>query len=223
MDGDDTLWRCQDGFDHAESEFRALLSPYADAETADRALNATVRRNLDMYGYGVKSFALSAIETASELVGPALTTQMVGRVLELGRELLTAPVELLPGASAAVGALRAAGHRLVLITKGDLVDQQRKLRESGLGDHFDHVEVVSDKVADTYRDLLAVLECPPERFLMVGNSPLSDVLPVVEIGSRAVYVPYHTTWRHEEAADVGWHRHPAIRTLDNLVELTHSL
>lgn len=137
-----------------------------------------------MYGYGVKGFTLCAIETVAHLAGSGLTAEVVRKVLCLGRGMLTAPVELLPGAAAAVTALRAAGHRLVLVTKGDLIDQERKLAASGLADNFDHVAVLSDTTSPKYTELLRLLDCPPAVFLMVGNSLRSDVGPVRAIDGR---------------------------------------
>lgn len=170
-----------------------------------------------MYGYGVKGFTLCAVEAAAQLAGSGLTAEVVHPVLGLGRGMLTAPVELLPGAAEAVTALRAAGHRLVLITKGDLIDQERKLAASGLAHGFDHVEILSDKTPQKYTELLRLLECPPAAFLMVGNSLRSDVGPVLAIGARAVHVPYHTTWHHEN--DDAWRGHPALRVITSLQEL----
>ncbi|MGH3629475.1 MAG: HAD family hydrolase [Sciscionella sp.] len=170
-----------------------------------------------MYGYGVKLFTLCAIQTAADLAGSGLTAELINQVLALGRDMLTAPVELLAGAADAVAALSKAGHRLVLVTKGDLIDQERKLSVSGLAHYFDHVEILSDKTPQKYLELLRLLDCPPARFLMVGNSPRSDISPVLAIGGRAVHVPYHTTWHHENAA--AWSEHAAVRVITSLEEL----
>lgn len=196
VDGDDTLWRCQDAFDAAEVEVARLLAPYADADQVAAGLARTERANLATYGFGVKAWTLNALQTAHELAGDAVP---VAALVELGRSLLTGPVEVLPGAEEAVVALGRT-HRLVLVTKGDLVDQRRKLAASGLGGCFSHVEIVPDKSAQTYAELLRFLEVPPERFLMVGNSEVSDVHPVLEVGGWAVHVPYRTTWVLERAA-----------------------
>jgi putative hydrolase of the HAD superfamily len=197
VDGDDTLWRCQDAFDEAEVEVARLLSPYADAEQVAAALARTERANLATYGFGVKAWTLNVLQASSELAGDAVP---VPAVLELGRSLLTGPVEVLPGAEEAVLALGRT-HRLVLVTKGDLVDQRRKLAASGLAGCFTHVEIVPDKSTETYDELLRFLEVPPDRFLMVGNSEVSDVRPVLELGGWAVHVPYRTTWVLERAAE----------------------
>ena len=196
VDGDDTLWRCQDAFDEAEVEVARLLADHADAEHVAAVLARTERANLATYGFGVKSWTLNVLQSAQEIAGPAAP---VVPFLELGRRLLTGPVEVLPGAEEAVLALGRT-HRVVLVTKGDLVDQRRKLAASGLAGCFSHVEIVPDKSAATYGELLRFLDVPAERFLMVGNSEVSDVHPVLEIGGWAVHVPYRTTWVLERAA-----------------------
>jgi putative hydrolase of the HAD superfamily len=196
VDGDDTLWRCQDAFDEAELEVARLLAGHAEPDTVAAALARTERANLATYGFGVKAWTLNVLQTAHKLAGAAAP---VAALLELGRALLTGPVEVLPGAEEAVRALGRT-HRVVLVTKGDLVDQRRKLRASGLADCFSHVEIVPDKSAATYDELLRFLEVPAEHFLMVGNSEVSDVHPVLELGGWAVHVPYRTTWVLERAA-----------------------
>ncbi len=197
VDGDDTLWRCQDAFDEAEVEVARLLAPWAGAEQVAAALALTERTNLSTYGFGVKSWTLNVLQTAHELTRGAAP---VAPFLALGRALLTGPVELLEGAQEAVVALGRT-HRVVLVTKGDLVDQRRKLAASGLAGCFSHVEIVPDKTPGAYDELLRFLDVPPERFLMVGNSEVSDVRPVLELGGWAVHVPYHTTWVLERAAE----------------------
>jgi putative hydrolase of the HAD superfamily len=217
LDGDDTLWRCEDLFHEAQRHFRAMLADFADDETVDATLSRVERGNLALFGYGIKGFALSAVETAAQLAGPHLSAALVEQILDLARGMLSAPVELLPGAAEAVAALRDAGHRVVLVTKGDLLDQERKLEQSGLADAFDHVEIISEKNTVKYAELLRVLGCPPERFLMVGNSVRSDIVPVVELGARAVHVPYHLVWDHEHVGS--WAGHPNVIEIANLSEL----
>ena len=196
VDGDDTLWRCQDAFDEAEVELARLLADSAPPDEVAAALARAERANLPTYGFGVKAWTLNVLQVASELAGAAAP---VPALLGLGRALLTGPVEVLPGAEEAVLALGRT-HRVVLVTKGDLVDQRRKLAASGLAGCFSHVEIVPDKSPETYAELLRFLEVPPEGFLMVGNSEVSDVHPVLEIGGWAVHVPYRTTWVLERAA-----------------------
>ena len=195
VDGDDTLWRCQDAFDEAEAVVADLLQAYASVEEVQAALARTERANLPTYGFGVKAWTLNVLETAQ-----AMGADVVPEVLRLGKDLLTGAVELLPGAQEAVAALRST-HRVVLVTKGDLVDQQRKLAASGLAELFSHVEIVSDKTPEQYAELLRFLEVPAERFLMVGNSEVSDISPVLALGGWAVHVPYRTTWVLERAAE----------------------
>lgn len=218
VDGDDTLWRCQDAFDDAETDLVALLAPWACAADVAAALERAVRSNLPLYGYGVKAWALNAVQTAVTVSEGRVGARVVQAVVELGRALLAGPVELLPGAEAAVDAL-AATHRLVLVTKGDLVDQRRKLRLSGLAHRFDHVEVVPDKTQEAYVELLRFLEVPPERFLMVGNSEVSDIAPVLAIGGWAVHVPYRTTWVLERAEPVVHARRGEVTSLGEVPTL----
>ena len=200
VDGDDTLWRCQDAFDEAEQRLATLLAPWAPADVVEQTLNGLVRANLRLYGFGVKSWTLNVVETALTVSGGRVGPHVLEQALALGRALLDGPVEVLPGAAAAVDAL-AETHRLVLVTKGDLVDQRRKLALSGLADRFVHVEIVPAKDEAAYAELLRVLECPPDRFLMVGNSEVSDVVPVLALGGWTVHVPYRTTWVHERLAE----------------------
>ena len=219
LDGDDTLWLCQDGFDEAEVELGRLLADWADGDEVVRTLNAVARDNLPLYGYGVKAWSLNAVQTAVSLSGGTVPADVLQAVVDLGRGLLAAPVELLPGAQAAVDAL-AGTHRVVLVTKGDLVDQRRKLRLSGLADRFDHVEIVPDKHEGAYEELLRFLEVPADRFLMVGNSEVSDVAPVLAIGSWAVHVPHTTTWELERsAAPLDHPRRATVRSLGEVPSL----
>ena len=213
VDGDDTLWRCQDGFDAAEVEFAELLAAYAPADVVAAAVAATQRANLPLYGFGVKAWTLDLIEVALALSGGRVTAAELERALQLGRDLLSGPVEVLPGARDAVTALSRT-HRVVLVTKGDLVDQQRKLALSGLADCFSHVEIVADKHTGAYAELLRFLEVRPEQFLMVGNSEVSDIHPVLELGGWAVHVPYRTTWVLERAHTPVLHdRRATVETL----------
>jgi putative hydrolase of the HAD superfamily len=165
-------------------------------------------RNLAAYGYGLKSFGLSMIETAIRITEGRVRGDEIGQIVDLVRDMVRTPVQLLERAAEVVAAL-AASYPLMLITKGDLLDQERKLDQSGLGDYFDYVEIVSDKNVEVYRALLARHGIEPGRFLMVGNSLRSDVLPVVELGGRAVHIPHHITWAHEavelpEASPAGY-------------------
>ncbi len=193
LDADDTLWHNEVIFERVHERYRALLSRYHDAATVDRTLLATESRNLELYGYGVKGFTLSAIETAIELTAGKISADEIRTLLALGRDMLDHPVELLADVAETVETL-ARSHRLLLITKGDLRDQERKLRKSGLAPHFFQIEIVSEKDPATYAAVLRRHHVSPAEFLMVGNSLKSDILPVLELGASAAHIPYHLQW-----------------------------
>jgi putative hydrolase of the HAD superfamily len=215
FDADDTLWRSEDAFHAAEVRFCELLGPHtADGIDIMAALSATERANLSITGYGVKAFTLSMIETAVTVSEGRVPAAVIGELIEISHDMLTEPVQLLahvPEVLASVG----PHHRLVLITKGDLVHQTRKITTSGLEHHFEHVEVVLEKDPDTYQRIIDDLRIRPEQFCMVGNSVRSDVLPVLELGGQAVHVPYHLTWEHERVDD----HHMAVVELASLADL----
>ena len=196
FDADDTLWHNEIHFRSTEAAFRELLRPYHDEAWIDARLFETEMRNLRRYGYGIKAFMLSMIETALELTEGRITGPEIQRILEQGQDMLARPVELLPHPSDCLRAL-SGRCRLWLLTKGDLLDQESKLARSGLGDHFEEVVVVSEKDETTYRDVLDRRGVPPAEFLMVGNSVKSDILPVLALGGHALQVPYPETWIHE--------------------------
>ena len=203
FDADDTLWHNENIFAHVHTRYTALLARYHDAATVERTLFATEMRNLDLYGYGVKSFTLSAIETAIELSGGQIGAAEIQHLIGLGREMLAHPVELLDGAADVLADLAAAGtHRLLLMTQGDLRDQQAKLARSGLASHFKAVEVVAEKDEAAYAAILRRHGIAPERFLMVGNSLKSDILPVLALGGSGVHIPYRLLWAHERVAEI---------------------
>lgn len=193
FDADDTLWQNEQFFRMTEERFRALLAGHMDADQLGARLLEAEKRNLGRYGFGIKGFMLSMIETAIEVSGGDVPASTIGDILGLGREMLAHPVETLPGVRETLEEL-ADSHRLVLITKGDLFDQERKLAASGLGELFDAVEIVSDKQADTYRRIFARHGDGPERAMMIGNSLKSDVVPAIEAGGWGVYVPHELTW-----------------------------
>ena len=199
FDADDTLWHSEDGFHAAENTFCELLSPFvADGVDLHSVLVATERANLSTYGYGVKAFGLSMMEAALSVSQGRVTTDVMERLLAVVRELLLAPVRLMPGVAEVVVDL-ARDHRVAIITKGDLVHQTRKVSTSGIDHLFDHVEIVLEKDPDTYVRVLREFDVEPHRFCMVGNSVKSDILPVLEIGGHAVHVPYHVLWELEKA------------------------
>ncbi|TDT37197.1 putative hydrolase of the HAD superfamily [Maribacter spongiicola] len=197
FDADDTLWVNETYFRDTEDKFANLLEKYETKNKIDQELFRTEIKNLDLYGYGIKGFMLSMIECALELSNNEVSTKTLGALLDLGKEMITQPVELLGGVEDVLKSLKDK-YRLIVLTKGDLLDQERKLERSGLSEYFHHVEVLSDKKEKNYSDLLDHLQIKPSEFLMIGNSLKSDVLPLVEIGARAIHVPFHTTWEHEE-------------------------
>ena len=193
FDADDTLWQNEQYYKLTEGHFRSLLADYAEGDhVSDRLLEAE-KRNLAHYGFGIKGFTLSMIETALEITEGRAPSSVISEILAIGRDLLSHPVECLPHARDALDAL-AGRYFLVLITKGDLFDQERKLAQSGLGDYFDAVEIVSDKTATTYRRIFGKHGEGPERSMMIGNSLKSDVVPAIAAGAWGVFVPHELTW-----------------------------
>ena len=198
IDADDTLWHNETVFRLTQARFADLLKPWADQDHLLERLAAMERKNLQFYGYGIKGFTLSMLETALELTGGDIPAAVTREVLAAGREMLSHPVEPLPGVEAALTAL-AARWRLVLITKGDLFDQENKLARSGLGDLFHAVEVVSEKTPACYSTIFTRHGTGAEQAVMIGNSVKSDILPPIEAGAWAAYIPYVMTWAHEVA------------------------
>lgn len=213
LDADDTLWHNERFFRLTQDRFTRLLGDHAEAEHLHEALLAAERRNLGRYGFGVKGFTLSMIETAIEVTEARVPARVIGEILAAGQEMLDHPIELLPQAREAIEAL-AGDHAILLITKGDLLDQERKLAQSGLGDLFDGVEIVSDKTPAVYAEIFARHGHAAEAALMVGNSLRSDVVPVLAIGGWGVHVPHELTWAVEEA-DLP-DRHSRFRAIDDL-------
>jgi putative hydrolase of the HAD superfamily len=198
FDGDDTLWHNEGLFSMTQERFRALLVGTMSADEIDARLLATERENVAVYGYGVKGFTLSMIETAIEVTNGKVDADTIYRILSFAKDQLSHPVELLPGVDAVIDEL-AGRYRLLLITKGDLFDQESKIARSGLAERFDAIEVVAEKEPDVYRRVLRRNGIDAGQFLMIGNSMRSDVLPVLEVGGQAALVPYHLTWELERA------------------------
>jgi putative hydrolase of the HAD superfamily len=222
FDADDTLWHNEPLYADAENKLANLLSTYADSDTISKRLFETEIGNLEHYGYGIKSFTLSMIETAIKLSGGKIQGAEIEKIIELARNMLTNQTQLLAHVEKTVSAL-SKSYPLMIITKGDLLDQEVKLARASIGDYFQHVEIVSHKNQDTYADLLTRHKIEPHRFLMVGNSLKSDVLPVVELGGHGVYIPYHVTWAHEVVEHHpedhnGYHELEHIGQLPNLIE-----
>jgi len=197
FDADDTLWVNEPYFRETEDKFYHLVADYIPQPEAEKLLFEVEIKNINLYGYGIKGFTLSLIETLGIITDGKAGFDLVNKTIGLGQSLLHKPVELLAGVKETLVAFNGS-HRLVMASKGDLLDQERKLKRSGLEEHFHHIEIMSDKQVDDYQKLLKRLDCPPGNFMMVGNSLKSDVLPVLELGARAVHVPFHTTWIHEE-------------------------
>lgn len=202
FDADDTLWDSESHFNDTETRFVELLTPYADPDEIRAELLAYEQRRIAIYGFGVKSFTLSMIEVAVDLSDEQISAADIRDIVRWGQSMLEHPVELVDGAESTIAAL-AADHRLLLITKGDLRHQRRKVFESGLAGHFEGIEVVAEKDPATYREVLERHGVQPAGFMMVGNSLRSDIAPVIAIGGRAVHIPYHLTWGHEQYGDEG--------------------
>ncbi|WP_104735899.1 HAD family hydrolase [Hanstruepera ponticola] len=197
FDADDTLWVNETYFRDAEEAFGKLLSKYETLNKIDQELFKMEMKNLPLYGYGVKGFVLSMVEMALELSNGKVSNHVIKEILDIGKDMINKPVELLEGVEQVLKNL-SQKYRLILATKGDLLDQERKLEKSGLLDYFHHIEVLSDKKEVNYSKLLNHLDIKPSEFLMIGNSLKSDVLPLINIKAHAIHVPFHTTWLHEE-------------------------
>lgn len=197
FDADDTLWVNETYFRDAELAFAKLLAQYETANKIDQELFKMEMKNLPVYGYGVKGFVLSMVEMALEISNYQVSNKTIEEILKIGKEMINKPVELLDGVEEVLKKL-SKKYRLILATKGDLLDQERKLEKSGLLDYFHHIEVLSDKQEANYSKLLNHLDIKPSEFLMVGNSLKSDILPLVNLKAHAIHVPFHTTWLHEQ-------------------------
>lgn len=223
LDADDTLWHSENRFHEAHQRYHELLSAHVDIgfDALEARMLETEQRNLQLFGYGAKGFALSLIETAIEITDGAIPATDIRAILDFGKEMLDHPVDLLDGVADTIDRLRDHGHRLLLITKGDLWHQESKVAASGIADRFDGVEIVSEKDPATYRRILDRHDVDPSRFCMVGNSVRSDVLPLLDIGARALHVPYEFLWAHEAVdgaeADVRFQTLGSIREVPDVV------
>jgi len=196
FDADDTLWDNQVFYDKVESEFCHLLAGYGTAEEISSRLFAIEMENMDIYKYGAKPFTLSMVEAAVKISRNRVPAEVIGRIVEMGKELLEMPIRLLGGVTEALETLKD-DYKLVVATKGDLLDQERKLQRSGISHYFDHTEIMTDKAPQDYQRLISSLDVAPQSFLMVGNSLKSDVLPVLSLGGHAIHVPAEAMWKHE--------------------------
>lgn len=205
FDADDTLWVNEPYFQETENKFCALLEDYMPHHNVAKELFKTEIDNLSLYGYGVKGFMLSMVETALRVSNNTVSTDTIEKAIQYGKELLAKPIELLNGVEEILSALKN-NFRLVVATKGDLLDQERKLKKSGLEHYFHHIEIMSDKQEADYLKLIKHLDIKPEEFLMIGNSLKSDVIPVLAVGGHAIHIPYHTTWAHEKTEQTIEHK-----------------
>ncbi len=217
FDADDTLWVNETYFRDAEREFAKLLQQYETTNRIEQELYKMEIKNLPTYGYGVKGFMLSMVEMALELSNNTVPNKTINKVLEIGKEMLNKPVDLLEGVEEVLQTL-SKKYKLIVATKGDLLDQERKLEKSGLLDYFHHIEVLSDKKEANYSKLLNHLDIKPSEFLMIGNSLKSDILPLINIKANAIHIPFHTTWVHEEIEEID-KVDKNYKTIGNLLEL----
>ncbi len=216
FDADDTLWVNEPYFQDVEKKFCDLLEDYLSHHHVSQELFKTEMKNLAQYGFGVKSFILSMIETAIQVSDRTIGIEAIEKIIGFGKELLEQPIELLDGVKEVLSTL-SGKYKLVVATKGDLLDQERKLERSKLGGFFHHIEVMSDKKESDYQKLIKHLDITPDNFLMIGNSIKSDILPVLNIGGYGVHVPYHTTWAHEHVAHEIEHKH--FKKIDSIAEI----
>lgn len=220
FDADDTLFVNETYFLETEEKFCALMSDYLSHQGLSQELFRIEIKNLSIYGYGIKAYILSMIEAAMTISNNTIPVEVVGKIIEYGKELLEKPIVLLDGVEETLAALYGK-YKLVVATKGDLLDQRRKLHNSGLGKYFHHIEVMSDKQEQDYLDLIKRLEIQPTEFYMIGNSLKSDVLPVLSIGGYAAHIPFHTTWAHEKIDHEV--RHENFRSFEKITEILELL
>lgn len=204
FDADDTLWVNEPYFQATEERFCSLLENFSPQHTISKELFKVEVDNLPLYGYGIKGYILSMIEAALNISEKSISVDVVEIILQYGKDMLNQPIEILNDVEHVLSSLKDH-YRLVVATKGDLLDQERKLKKSGLAHYFHHIEIMSDKKEDDYIKLIKHLDINPEEFMMIGNSLKSDVMPVINIGGHAVHVPFHTTWAHEHVETVLTH------------------
>ncbi len=220
FDADDTLWVNEPYFREAEEKFCDLLEGYLPRHTINRELFAIEIANLPIYGYGIKAFMLSMVEAALKITGNTMPVEVISKILEIGKVQLDQPVDVLEGVEDVLISLTNR-YRLVVVTKGDLLDQEKKLTKSGLTKYFHHIEILSEKRPEDYRKIISHLDVKAEEFLMIGNSLKSDVLPVLEIGGYGIHIPFHTTWEHEKVDVII--DDPKFRQADHVSEILQYL
>lgn len=217
FDADDTLWHNEPYFEEAQEKFSELFQNYASKQELAQQVYLHQVKNLPMYGFGIKAFILSMIETAITITNHQLPEKVLEQILKIGKDLLEKPVELLPEVEKVLKELNG-DYKLIVATKGDLKDQHRKLHDSGIGHYFHHIEVMIDKMEIDYQKMLQRLEIDPEYFIMIGNSLKSDVLPVLEIGGTGIHIPYHTTWAYERIDfEIQHSKFWSLQSIDELI------
>ena len=218
FDADDTLWANEPYYRETEDSFYDLLSDFESHEKVSRELFRTEMQNLELYGFGTKAFMLSLIETALKVSDHKISPAIIQEIIQLGKAQLNKPIQMLEGVRNVLEELSHLKYTLIVATKGDLLDQERKLRKSNLEAYFHHIEIMSDKKESDYLKLLKHLEIRPEDFLMIGNSMKSDIYPVLNIGGYAIHIPFHITWQHEEVADIEMD-HEHFQTVENISQV----
>lgn len=216
LDADDTLWHSERFYAETQKKLVQMLSNYHNAEWINDRLNQTEIRNIQHFGFGVKAFSLSLIETAIEVTEGRISGKEIQEIIDWARDMVNSEVELLPYVGQIIPQL-SSQYPIMIITKGDLLDQETKIKKSGLGNYFQHIEVVSQKTFESYEKILKKYSVEPSRFMMIGNSLPSDILPVLKLGGRAVYIPYEITWQHETS--IPPREHPGFYQLDHLKQL----
>ena len=213
FDADDTLWSNEPFFQEVEKQYTNLLKPYGTPKEISAALFQTEMNNLQILGYGAKAFTISMVETALQISNGEIATDIIRQIVDLGKSLLKMPIELLPGVK------ETGKYKLVVATKGDLLDQENKLERSGLSPYFDHIEVMSDKTEKEYLRLLSILQIAPSELLMVGNSFKSDIQPVLSLGGYGVHIPFEVMWKHEVTETFTHERLKQVKRLNDLLSL----
>jgi putative hydrolase of the HAD superfamily len=221
FDADDTLWINEPYFKELEAEFCVLLNNYLPHKEISKTLFQTEVKNIELYGYGVKAFMLSLIESAIKISEKKVPIQVIEKIIQLGKQQLNKPVILLEGVEKVLQYLSNKNYKLIVATKGDLLDQERKLQKSGIEKYFHHIEIMSNKNDSDYHKLLKHLEIKPDEFAMIGNSLKSDILPVLNIGGKAIYIPFHTVWEHETLTEENFQKdnYTEVKTIEEITAL----
>ncbi len=218
FDADDTLWINEPYYREVEDKFCQLLQEFLPTQKISSELFQTEIKNLPIYGYGIKAFILSVIETALKISNNKISIEKIEEIIKMGKNMLNKPIELIDGIEQVLQTLYEKNYRLIVATKGDLLDQERKLQKSGLEKYFHHIEVMSDKQELNYQKLINHLDISPSEFLMIGNSVKSDIIPILKIGGNAIHVPFHTTWAHEEVKDTNLPNFDSINCITNILD-----